>query len=51
MCNDSMIDISHALPNSIRLSVFSTFDTWDASNNFHKHFSVSCEDFVLHGQD
>ena len=48
-CGDSMIKTSHALPNSIKLSVYTTFGACDGAKNFSKFFSVSCEDFVLHG--
>ena len=35
---DSMIKTSHALPNSIKLSVYTTFGACDGSNNFKKFF-------------
>ena len=36
-------------PNSIEMSVYTAFGLCDGSKNFDKLFSVSCEDFVLHG--
>ena len=40
---------SHTVPNSIELSVCTTFDLCDCSKTFDQLFSVSREDFVLHG--
>ena len=40
---------SHAVPNSIGLSVNTTFGLCDGSKNFDKLLSVSFKDFVLHG--
>ena len=49
--DDSMIDLHKIFPNSKELSVLITFGFSDGSRNFRKLFSVSCEVFVLHGED
>ena len=47
-CGDSMVNL-HMISNYIELSVYTTFGLCDGSKFVFKLFSVSCEDFVLHG--
>ena len=48
-CGDSMINLHMLSQIPSSLSEETTFGACDGSKNFNKLFSVSCEDFVVHG--